>query len=62
MTDTKPKITAIVAGAVSTAATLALLAGLNPGGGPRTPESLLPDFDWEKVPRRDITVPERLFS
>ena len=41
---------------------LALLAGLNPGGGPRTPESLLPDFDWEKVPRRDITVPEHLFS
>ena len=28
MTDTKPKIAAIVAGAVSTAATLALLAGL----------------------------------
>ena len=41
---------------------LALLAGLNPGGGPRTPESLLPDFDWEKVPRREITVPEHLFS
>lgn len=30
MTDTKPKIAAIVAGAVSTAATLALLAGLIP--------------------------------
>lgn len=41
---------------------LALLAGLNPGGGPRTPESLLPDFDWERIPRRDITVPEHLFS
>ena len=30
MTDTKPKIAAIVAGAVSTVATLALLAGLIP--------------------------------
>ena len=30
MTDTKPKIAAIVAGAVSTAATLVLLAGLIP--------------------------------
>jgi len=41
---------------------LAYLAGLNPTAGPRTPESLLPDFSWEKVPKADIFVPEELFS
>lgn len=40
---------------------LAYLAGLNPGATPRTPESLLPDFDWEKVPKSDIYVPDGLF-
>ena len=41
---------------------LAYLAGLNPTAEPRTPESLLPDFSWEKVPKTDILVPEGLFS
>lgn len=41
---------------------LAYLAGLNPTAEPRTPESLLPDFSWEKVPKTDILVPEELFS
>lgn len=40
---------------------LAYLAGLNPSAGPRAPESLLPDFSWEKVPGRDIFVPDGLF-
>ena len=29
---------------------------------PRTPESLLPDFDWAKVPRQDIALPRSLLS
>lgn len=41
---------------------LAYLAGVNPTAEPRTPESLLPDFRWEKVPKADIFVPEELFS
>ena len=41
---------------------LARLAGLNPSGEPRTPESLLGDFNWGKVPKTDIFVPENLFS
>lgn len=40
---------------------LAYLAGLNPGGGSRTPEELAQGFDWDAVPRRDIRLPERLF-
>ncbi len=40
---------------------LAFVYGLNPEGGPRTPASLLPDFSWEKVPKRDICLPEGLF-
>ena len=28
---------------------------------PRTAEELLVDFDWEKVPREDIRIPEGLF-
>ena len=40
---------------------LAFAYGLNPDGGPRTPESLLPDFSWEKVPKGDICLPEGLF-
>lgn len=40
---------------------LAYLAGLNPSAKPRTPESLLAEFDWERVPREDIFVPTGLF-
>lgn len=40
---------------------LAFLAGLNPSAAPRTPESLLPDFDWERVPKEDLFVPAGLF-
>ena len=40
---------------------LAYLAGQNPGGGPRTPETLAEDFHWDAVPRRDIPLPEGLF-
>lgn len=40
---------------------LAFLAGLNPGAGPRTPESLLADFAWEKVPKEELRLPEGLF-
>ena len=39
---------------------LAYLAGLNPGGGPRTPEALARGFDWDAVPRQDIRLPEGL--
>lgn len=41
---------------------LAYLAGLNPEGGPRTPESLLAGFDWGRVQTSDITVPPGLFA
>ena len=40
---------------------LAYLAGFNRSAEPRTGESLLADFDWEKVPREDIRIPEGLF-
>jgi glutamyl-tRNA synthetase len=40
---------------------LAYLAGCNPSAQPRTPESLLADFAWEKVPKEDICIPEGLF-
>ena len=40
---------------------LAYLAGLNPGGGPRTPEALAQGFGWDAVPRQDIRLPEGLF-
>lgn len=40
---------------------LAFLAGLNPSGAPRTPESLLPEFDWKRVPKEDVFLPEGLF-
>lgn len=32
------------------------LAGLLPKPTPMTPQQLLPLFDWDKVPRKDITV------
>ena len=40
---------------------LAHAYGLNPTGEPRTPESLLADFSWDKVPKGDICLPEGLF-
>lgn len=40
---------------------LAFAYGLNPSCEPRTPESLLADFSWEKVPKGDICLPEGLF-
>lgn len=41
---------------------LAYLAGLNPTAQARTPESLVKDFSWEKVPLQDIRIPQELFS
>ena len=40
---------------------LAYLAGFNPSAEPKTAEQLLADFDWAKVPREDIRLPEGLF-
>lgn len=40
---------------------LAYLAGFNPSAEPRSGESLLEDFAWERVPRADIRIPEGLF-
>lgn len=40
---------------------LAYLAGFNPSATPRSAESLLPDFTWDKVPKEDIRIPEGLF-
>ena len=40
---------------------LAFLAGFNPAAAPKTAAALLPDFDWDKVPREDIRIPEGLF-
>ena len=40
---------------------LAYLAGCNPTAEPRSAESLIPDFDWEKVPKEDICIPEGFF-
>lgn len=40
---------------------LAYLAGFNPSACPRSAESLLVDFDWNRVPRKDICIPEGLF-
>lgn len=40
---------------------LAYLAGCNPSAEPRTAQSLLADFAWEKVPKEDIRIPEGLF-
>ena len=41
---------------------LAWLAGINPSGESRTPESLTADFSWDKVPRTDIRLPKGIFS
>ena len=40
---------------------LAYAAGFNPSAEPKTAERLLPDFDWTKVPKEDIRLPEGLF-
>ena len=41
---------------------LAYLAGFNPGAEAKSAQALLEDFDWEKVPKEDIRIPEGLFS
>ena len=40
---------------------LAYACGLQTEPATRTPAQLLPDFDWAKVPRQDICLPEGLF-
>ena len=40
---------------------LAFALGLQPAPDPRTPQELLDGFSWEKVPARDIALPEGLF-
>ena len=40
---------------------LAFLAGFHPSAEPRTGEELLAEFDWDKVPRTDIRIPEGMF-
>ena len=40
---------------------LAFLAGQNPGGRARTPAELIASFDWDRVPKTDIRLPEELF-
>ena len=40
---------------------LAWLAGCNPSAQPRTPESLLTDFAWDRVPKEDIRMQDGLF-
>ena len=41
---------------------LAFLAGFNPSGEPKTARELLADFDWNRVPRKDICIPEGYFE
>ena len=40
---------------------LGWLAGFHPSAAPCTAEALVEEFDWEKVPRTDIRLPEGLF-
>ena len=40
---------------------LAYLAGLNPTAEPKSAGELVPKFDWRKVPKEDIRIPEGLF-
>ena len=40
---------------------LAYAYGLQPEPAPRTPESLIGEFSWAKVPKRDVCLPEGLF-
>ena len=41
---------------------LAFLAGFNPSGEPKTARELLADFDWDRVPKEDIRIPEGFFA
>ena len=41
---------------------LAYAYGLQEEPAPRTPESLIKDFLWDKVPKKDICLPEGLFE
>ena len=41
---------------------LAWLAGFHPSGKPSPAAGLLEEFSWEKVPREDICLPEKLFE
>ena len=41
---------------------LAYLAGFHPSASPRTARELLAEFDWAKVPKTDIRLPESLFN
>ena len=41
---------------------LAYAYGLQEEPAPRTPESLIKDFSWDKVPKKDICLPEGLFE
>ena len=40
---------------------LAYAYGLQPEPAPRTPESLIGEFSWAKVPKQDVCLPEGLF-
>lgn len=40
---------------------LACAYGLRPEPAPRTPESLIGEFSWAKVPKQDVCLPEGLF-
>ncbi len=40
---------------------LAFAYGLNPENIPRSPKSLIADFDWSKIPKQDICLPKDLF-
>ena len=41
---------------------LAYLGGFNPSAAPKSAEELLKDFDWGKVPKEDIRIPEGFFE
>lgn len=41
---------------------LAWLAGFHPSGEPCSATDLLEEFSWEKVPRKNLRLPERLFG
>lgn len=40
---------------------LAWVCGLQPSPDPCTPDQLIPGFDWARVPKNDILLPEGLF-
>lgn len=41
---------------------LAYLGGFHPSAAAASAEELLAEFDWAKVPKEDIPIPEGLFS